>query len=323
MTVYAFSGDDELRRQEAMDAEIARWESSGSAAAPVRETHYGEELNANAVAQSYESPDLFAPRKTLILRNYDKLRSAEAREILQKAFRAENPQVTVFLEAEKLDGRQAWVQALKKAGRLREFKLPYGDKIPAWLTERAQKTHSRRLGHAEARLLQEIVGNDTSELDHELEKLDTFLPKGAPITAEAIRDVVSPLKVHTMFEFQKAAGLRNAANFLPALRSLLEEQGGSESGIGPAIMLFNHFLKLARIRALLDEGAGEGEIMAFTKLPAFIFRNELYLEQARTRPLYRWKQLLARLARLEREMKQGRYARRFEIETALAGVALM
>ncbi len=322
MAVHAFTGDDALRRQEALEAEVARWEASDPGSPAVRETHHGEELNAAAVAQSYQSPDLFAPRKTLIVRNFDKIRSAESRELLQDAFRNENPQAAVFLEAEKLDGRQGWVQALKKAGCLHEFKLPYGNKIPDWLSMRAKEKHKRTLGHVEARLLQDIVGNDTAELDHELEKLDTFLPKGEGITAEAIRQVVSPLKVHTMFEFQKAAGLGNAASFLPALRSLLEEQGGSESGIGPVIMLFNHFLKLTRIRAMLDEGANEQDIIAFVKLPPFIFRNELYTEQARKRPLYRWKQLLARLASLEQEMKQGRYAKRFEIETALAGVVL-
>lgn len=320
MSVFAFTGDDELRRQEALEAEAKRWEESASGGA-VREVHHGEDLNAAAVAESYRTADLFAPRKLLILRNFDKVR-AEGREILQTAFREENPQVAVLLEAEKLDARQSWVQALKKTGRLFDFKLPYGDKIPDWLVGRARAPHGRTLSLADARLLHEIVGNDTAELDHELEKLDTFLPKGAPITAEAIHGVVSPLKVHTMFEFQRAAGRGDMAAFLPALRSLLVEQGGRESGIGPAIVLFNHFLRLARIRALLDEGASRQEILSASKVNPYLFDKENYLEQARRRSLAKWKKVLARLARLEHEMKQGRYAQRFEIEVALAGVAI-
>jgi DNA polymerase-3 subunit delta len=319
MPLYAFTGDDDLRKQEALAEKIREWERAGDE--PVREVHFGEELNAASVAESYETPDLFAPRKLLILRNYDKVNAAGQRA-LEKAFQSENEQVAVFLSAEKLDGRQGWVAALKKAGRLFEFKLPYDNKIPVWLTERAQQRYGRKLSLADAKLLQEIVGNETTELDHELEKLDTFLPKGKPIVAEAIQDVVSPLKVHTMFEFQKAAGLKSPANFLPAMRSLLD-QGSGESGIGAALMLYNHFLKLARIRAMLDEGAGEAQIVEACKLNPFLhIQKERYLDQARTRSLHRWKQLLTRIAKLEAEMKQGRYAQRFEIELALAGVVL-
>ncbi|MCD6023901.1 MAG: holA [Fibrobacteria bacterium] len=321
MPLYAFSGDDDLRKQEALDAEVARWESSEPGEPPVREVHFGEELNAASVAESYETPDLFAPRKLLILRGYDKTNAA-GRALLDKAFQSDNPQVAVFLSAEKLDGRQGWVAALKKAGRLFEFKLPYDNKIPVWLTERAQQRYGRKLSLADAKLLQEIVGNETSELDHELEKLDTFLAKGKPVSAEAIQDVVSPLKVHTMFEFQKAAGLKSPANFLPAMRSLLE-QGGGESGIGATLMLFSHFFKLARIRSMLDEGATETQIVEACKLNPFLhIQKERYLDQARTRSLARWKQLLTRIARLESELKQGRYSQRFEIEMALAGVVL-
>src|SRR5690606_3850894 len=212
----------ELRRQEALEAEGARWEASGDEPA-VREIRHGEELDADEVAESYRTPDLFAPRKLIVIRNFDKVR-AEARDRLLEAFRAESAHAAVLIEAEKLDGRLAWVQAIKKAGGLFEFKLPYGDKIPAWLVERASKRHGRTLTLADARLMHEIIGGDTGELDRELEKLDTFLPKGAKITAEVIRDVVSPLKAHTMFEFQKAAGLQDKAAFLISLRSLLDEQ---------------------------------------------------------------------------------------------------
>jgi DNA polymerase-3 subunit delta len=285
----------------------------------MREVRHGEELDADEVAESYRTPDLFAPRKLIILRNFDKVR-AEARDKLLQAFQNESSHAAVLIEAEKLDGRQAWVQALKKAGGLFEFKLPYGDKIPGWLVERADKKHGRKLSLADARLMQDIVGSDTGELDRELEKLDTFLPKGKPLSAEAIREVVSPLKAHTMFEFQKAAGYQDMAAFLPALRSLLAEQGSRESGIGPVILLFNHFLRLARIRAMLDDGAGKQEIVAAVKVNPFIFDKEGYVDQARRRSQAKWKKVLARLAEFERDMKRGRYAERFEIETMLASV---
>lgn len=319
MPVYAFAGNDELRKHEAVEAALAEWDDSEPGAVPVRETHFGEELNPAAVAESYQTPDLFAPRKALILRNFDKVPSL-GQKLLEEALQDDNPQTAVFLTVEKIDGRSAFAKALSKAGRLFEFKLPYENKIPAWLIERAHERYNRKLGPAEARLLQDIVGNETSDLNSELEKLDTFLPKDKPITLESIADVVSPLKVHIFFEFQKAAGLRNPQDFLPAMRNLLDH--GTEAFL-VAPRLFNHFLTLTRIRSMLDEGAGEQEIEEACKLNHFIhIVKERYLDQARTRSLPRWKQLLARLARLEWELKQGRYPHRFEVEMALVGIGL-
>lgn len=330
MPVYLFAGNDELRKHEALNAEIARWEASEPGPAPVCESHFGEELDVAMVAESYQTPDLFAPRKALIIHNYDKIRHYEkedasgaevlaGRALLERSFQSDNPLTAVFLTVEKIDGRSAFAKALHKAGRVFEFKLPYDNKIPAWLTDRAQQRYGRKLGLAEARLLQEMAGNEPSDLDHELEKLDTFLPKGKPITTEDIEEVVSPLKVHIFFEFLKAAGLRKAGDFLPALRNLLDH--GNE-GFVAALRLFNHFVKLAQVRALLDEGAREHEIAEACKINRFIFDKERFLDQARSRSLRRWKQILARLARLEWEMKQGRYPRRFEVEMMLTGLAL-
>ena len=114
--------------------------------------------------------------------------------------------------------------------------------------------------------------------------------------------------------------MKNPRDFLPAMRNLLDN--GNE-GFLAVLRLFSHFLTLTRIRAMLDEGASEQAIEEACKLNHFIHVvKERYLDQARTRSLPRWKQLLARLARLEWEMKQGRYSHRFEVEMALAGVAL-
>jgi DNA polymerase-3 subunit delta len=317
--VYAFAGNDELRKHEALEAALEKWDRSEADTTPVRETHFGEELNTASVAESYQTPDLFAPRKTIVLKNFDKLSAAD-QKLLEEAFLSDNPQASVFLTAGKIDGRSAFAKALDKAGRLFEFKLPYDNKIPAWLVDRARQRYDRKLGLAEARVLQDIVGNETSDLDHELGKLDTFLPKHQAITAEAITDVVSPLKVHIFFEFQKAAGMCNPRDFLPAMRNLLDH---GTDGFVVAPRLFHHFLTLTRIRAMLDEGAGEQQIEETCKLNHYIhIVKEHYLDQARTRTLYRWKQLLVRLARLEWEMKQGRYPHRFEVEMALVGIGL-
>ena len=317
MSVSAFVGDDELRKHEALEAAVAAWQT-GSAGAEgcAREVWFGDDLRWEQVAESFQTQDLFAVRKAILIKNWDKLHAAH-REPLERVLRSDNPNVAVFLSAEKLDGRSAFPKALKAAGALFEFKLPYENEIPRWLTARAKDKYGRRLTQADAQLLLDIVGKSLAELDHELEKLDTFLPKGQSIGAADIQDLVSPTKVASIFEFQKAMGLRKKADMLPALRNLLENEF-KDAPFVVAQMLFSHFLTLLRIRTLLDQGAREPDILPVIKRPPFIVQKERYLDQARTRKPENWKRLLTYLARFEMDLKRGRYPHRFEVEMAFA-----
>ncbi len=314
MPLFAFLGNDELRKLEALEAAVTRFENQGES---VRELHFGEEMQALAVAQSFNTADLFAPRKALIIKHFDKANAASQKQ-LEEAFSHENPQVGVFLSAEKLDGRSAFAKRLKEAGAVQEFKLPYENQIPQWLMQRAKERYGRGLGNSEARLLQERIGGDLAELDHELDKLDTFLPKGAPITAKEIEEISSPVRVSLIWELQRLMGMRNKSAALLTLRNLLDH---GEEGFLIAMQLYRHFLRLLRIRLMLDAGAGEGEIVSALGLNSFIHVvKEKQLDQARAHSPRRLKALLARLARLEWEFKQGRHLHRFEVELAFAGM---
>ncbi|MDB5102799.1 MAG: polymerase delta subunit [Fibrobacteres bacterium] len=323
MTFQAFLGDDDLRKQEALESAVAQWRGPGSAEegsadSCVREVFFGEDMRWELAAESYQTQDLFASRKVIIVKNWDKLHAAHQKN-LEEVFRSGSPTVGVFITAEKLDGRSALPKALKASGSLFEFKLPYEDKIPQWLSQRAREKYGRRLNLVDAQLLLDIVGKSLAELDHELEKLDTFLPKGGAIAAADIQDLVSPTKVVGIFEFQKTMGLRKKADMLPALRNLLENDF-KDAPFVVAQMLFGHFLTLLKIRTMLDQGMREQEITPTIKRPPFIVQKERYLDQARTRPAETWKKLLTRLARFEIELKQGRYPHRFEVEMAFAGM---
>lgn len=313
MSLLAFLGNDELRKQEALDAEVSAW--TGEASDCVREVYFGEELKWDQVAESYRTADLFAPRKALIIKNWDKVHAASQKH-LEELFREDNPQVAVFLSGEKWDGRSKLFKAVKDAKGVHEFKLPYDNQIPQWLVQRAQQKYGRRMGTPEAKVLQDLVGGKLEELDHELEKLDTFLPKGKPIATADIEELVSPLKVFNQFEFNKRMGFRDKSGFLPALRALLEDD---KPPFLVAQMLYSHFLTLLKISVMQDQGASLDTIVDTLRLNKFIhIQKEGYLDQARTRSQGQWKKNLVRLARLEREMKQGQHGHRFEVEMAFA-----
>ncbi len=316
MNVFAYLGDDELRKQEALDAAVDKWQ--GDDASCMRDIYFGDDLRWEHVAEAFQTQDLFASRKAIIIKNWDKLHAASQKH-LEGIFREDNSTVAVFIMAEKWDGRNAFRKTLTTANQCFEFKTPYEDKIPQWIAQRAKEKYSRRVNLIDAQLLLDIVGKSLSDLDHELEKLDTFLPAKAPINAVDIHDLVSPLKVAGIFEFQKTMGLRIKPDLLPTLRNLLDNEY-KDAPFVIAQMLYSHFLSLAKIRAALDEGQNEADIIPILKRPPFIVQKERYFEQAKTRTTETWKKLLARLAKLETELKQGRYPHRFEVEMAFAAM---
>jgi len=320
MNLFAFLGDDDLRKQESLEAAVTKWQDAdgGDSGACLREVYFGEELKWEQVAESFETQDLFASRKVIVIKNWDKLHVANQKH-LEEVFKSGNSSVGVFLMADKWDGRSTLRKKVNAAGTLFEFKMPYEDKIPQWLNQRCQQKYGRRLTLIDAQLLLDMVGKNLTDLDHELEKLDTFLPKGSAIKAEDIQDLVSPLKVAGIFEFQKTMGLRKKADMLPALRNLLENEF-KDAPFVIAQMLFSHFQTLLRIRTMQESGAREADIAPFIKRPPFIIQKEKYFEQAKTRSVETWKKILIRLAKFETELKQGKYPHRFEVEMAFAAM---
>src|SRR4051794_35396992 len=116
MNLTAFLGNDDLRKQEAMEAALAKWQGLEGGEC-VREVHFGEDMRWEMVSESYQTQDLFPPRKPLVIKNWKKLHLPHQKS-LEGVFRNETPAVAVFLVAEKWDARSAFRKAVDAAGRL-------------------------------------------------------------------------------------------------------------------------------------------------------------------------------------------------------------
>ena len=70
MNLFAFLGDDELRKQEALEAAVAKWQAEGGGDTCQREVWFGDDMRWEQAAESFQTQDLFASRKTLIVKNW-------------------------------------------------------------------------------------------------------------------------------------------------------------------------------------------------------------------------------------------------------------
>ncbi len=317
MAFFAFMGSDPIGKQEALDATVREWLGSACEDELSRNLFFGEDLQIEKVAESYQTVSLFSSRKALIFKGLDKA-SAAQQKALAKLWEQENPDCGVFAMLTKWDAGSALAKLFKSKGTCKDFKQPYPNQIPAWLTKRCRSAYSRSLSGSDARLLQDIAGNDLGDLDRELQKLDAFLPKGRPVDGESILAVVDAGRVADVFELQSNMGLRDKTRFLYSLRSLLDR---GETPFQISIRLFTHFALLMKVRNLSDKGDSPAAICDRLKLNPFFHMEKLrFMDQAHSRSLILWKKTLVRLGKMEMELKAGKYTHRFEVEMAFANL---
>ncbi len=322
MPLFAFSGNDDLSKQEALDKALLQWLNAAGFAAQSdqdgslhKEFFFGDDFPVERFMESYQTVSLFVEKKALILKNVDKVPAASLKR-LETLFKTDNPDRAVFATLDKWGTGSTLKKIFTQHGEISEFKLPYANQIPAWLNQRAKQKYQRHLGLSEAQFLQDMVGADMAELDRELEKLDTFLPKKQAISHADIEELIAPTRAIDIFEFQKNMGLRQKTLQLQALRSMLDN---GDPAFQIALLLFRHFLVLLKIRDRLDQGQNPKDIADALKLNYFFhFQRLNFVDQARSRSVTLWKKCLIRLSQMELEFKQGKMTQRFEIEMAFA-----
>jgi len=315
-TIFVLYGNDDLKKDESLNSIIKRWLETETPDEMAKEVFYGNKLDFSDFQESYEMVSMFASRKIIIIKQFDDT-SAEFQQKFMNIVRNDNPDTAVAISMKKLDKRSKISKFFKNNGQINECMLPFADKIPPWLSTRCSMKFNRRLSIKDAAYLCECIGDDLQELDWELNKLDVFLPPNQPITSEIIDEVVLPHRDMSFFDAQKYFGLGNITKSLITISGLLEQ---GEPGFRIAINLFFHFLKLLRIKKLMDDRVPPDEIAKGFKMHPFFFKKLRLMEQAGKRSIGEYKNILHKLAELELNFKRGKYPLKFETEMAITAI---
>ncbi|MFC1584777.1 DNA polymerase III subunit delta [Fibrobacterota bacterium] len=316
LNLFAYIGNDEIRKQEVLAKALDKWLGGQSSDPLSKETYFGSEIKWEVIAESFETVSMFSTKKAIILKNFDRVPLATQNQ-LAELFHHPNENTAVFLLTEKWERYSKLKKVFETSGNVLECKHPYSNQLPGWLQNRAKIKYQKQLSLKNAAFLLECIGEDLAELDLELNKLHLYLRPDEEITAEHIEKIILPHRSINIFEMQKSMGLRKKEQFLRALSSMLDQD---EPPFLIAIRLYKHFLKLLKIRMLLEKGMNTEDIASSLHIRAFFFKRDLYRQQAMCRSPFLFKKSLARLANLECEFKRGKYTQRFEIEMAFAGL---
>jgi DNA polymerase III subunit delta len=129
---------------------------------------------------------------------------------------------------------------------LYEAKELKGKNLIDWLISIADEKE-KKLSEENAQVMVDIVGENRSMLEDQLEKICVFLNKEKEISLESIKQVSSELKQFNIFDLQNSIGVKDKAKSLTVANNLLD------NGAEPTFiitMLTRYFTGLAKITEL-------------------------------------------------------------------------
>ena len=209
---------------------------------------YAHEVEVQNLRDAVETLPVMAPRRVVILKEAHELKDKEWEELMPII---ENPvdTTTWICVAQKADKRKKFLKAFLEHGVVSEFKRPFENQIPQWITAIARK-YSLKIDSEASQVLHQLVGNDLAEINSELKKLSQFLGDRNQVLVDDVLEAVSHVRINSIFELTDAIGRNDRSYALVCLANLIEN-GGNEVAI--LSLISRHF----RILKLVAEGLSE------------------------------------------------------------------
>ncbi len=128
----------------------------------------------------------------------------------------------VLLVEEALDANHVLVKAAEKYGKILQSSLPKGAALERWISNRAKSIDVKIAPEANA-LLANFIGNNLRLLANELDKLATYVGKGATINVDDVRQLSAQVQEARVFDLTDALAQRNRKQALNILHDLLAD----------------------------------------------------------------------------------------------------
>jgi hypothetical protein len=249
-------GNDTISREKARDNSIAAVQGAAI------ERFDPEGPSFASFIENIITPSLFQTARIFLIRDAHAL-SREDLESLSGVLSYDIPDVYVIIETDKFRADKGKDHAFSKDfGRFvesfiekaaekpvkfafAEFIMPPDYKMTDWLEAQTPLLVNRTISKIDAGYLIDLVGNDSSVLYSELQKIDIHLPPKKPVDRAAIDLVSGATRLMTQFECAQALGRKDFTRVLEIIDSLY---------LGSVYLplyisaIFKHFWALFRIK---------------------------------------------------------------------------
>ncbi len=235
---------------------------------------YAGDADVTLVKDSIETLPVFTPQRLVIIKNLDDFKETELQE-LEAVITNQVTSTVLVMFAEKIDKRKKFYKTVLDKAVCVEFKKPYANAIPQWISHMC-KVQKLSITNDAIHRLHRLVGNNLTELQSQVYRIQDYIGEKSNIEITDVNEVVSVSREENIFDFTDALGKRDRVLALEQLVNLLD-QGQSEHAI--IALVARHMRILLSVRTGLDQGIGGAKLASQAGIaPYFI---ESYSDQAR------------------------------------------
>lgn len=268
--VYLLYGEEDFLAAEALHAIIDAALTPEERGFNLDVMNGGESDTRDILAHASSFP-MMAERRVVVVKDADKFSPKEL-ELLANYVEQPSPTTALVLVATKPDMRKKPFPSIKKAGTVVEFKRPYENQIPAWITARVQK-QGRQIAPDACKLLSAYVGASLREIQNEIDKLAIYLGDKKSITVDDVAAVVGMSKEFTVFELQKAIGTKDIRRSTEIMERMLD---AGESVPFIIVMLTSYFITLWKLADIQRKGGSNSDMASEARVNPYFLKE--YLE---------------------------------------------
>jgi DNA polymerase III subunit delta len=246
--VYAFHGENDFRKEEALRQVIARAAEPSTRDFNV-DVLRGGETDPQTLEVALNALPMLAERRVLVLRDPGALKKNALARL--EAY-LENPSESTVLVLLYPTGSEVPAK-IARIATVVELEPLSGERLIKWIIRQTETAHSAEITRDAAVLLQEAVGNDLLDLAGELDKLASYT-EGARIETEAVSAVVGVRPGETVVSLLEAVAERDVPRALRLVPLVLRQP--KVSGVTLVMSLGAQMLGIGWCRARRDTGSG-------------------------------------------------------------------
>ncbi len=210
-----------------------------------KETYYGSKNSYSEIVSAASTFPFGDGKKFLIIKNAEKPKDKD-----KLAEYAESPSeftvMLLFHEGAITKPDTEPYKTLNKLGEIFESKEMKGDALVEWVKNNV-KENQRNISDENAQLLIDIVGENRSLIELQLEKIFLFLDDKKEVTLESIQQLATELKQYNIFDLINAVGRKDKSKALEIAFNLYES--GTDL-IQIIAMLNRYFTALSKINEI-------------------------------------------------------------------------
>ena len=235
---------------------------------------YGDSIETSTLSDTIETLPMMNTRRLIIVKEAQQIKEKQWAEILKILSRPIESSVVVFCMS-KVDKRKKYFKLLQQSGVVVEFKRPREDQIPHWIVSIARK-HDLNLDSDAVNLMHQFVGSHLDDLDSEMLKLSQYMNERREVRGDDIIEVVSRVRVESIFELTAAIGRQDRIKALLCLANLLDH---GQSEVGALALVSRHLKIIKAIKYGAKEGLTGAQLTSRAGIQPYFLRQ--YQDQSR------------------------------------------